>query len=93
MKYAAAIFLLGTVCAAEEAKKPACNAAHQGRFWPEEANASAVAARRLYQRGELKMCVQAVWKHEWQRLSVNVRNLSKTRPESAAGSRSAEPRP
>src|SRR5262245_23752771 len=39
MKYVAAILLLSAITAAEEVHKPSCNAANQGRFWPEAANA------------------------------------------------------
>lgn len=80
MKYAACLALFGALCFAEEARKPVCNARNQGRFWPEEANFSQDAARRLAQRGELEMCSLAVWKYRWEQISVNVRDLAKARP-------------
>jgi hypothetical protein len=79
MKYVAAVLLFGVAGMAEEAKKPACNAATHGRLWPEEANVSRDAARQFYQRGELELCTQAVWKYKWQRLSVNARSMQKTK--------------
>jgi hypothetical protein len=77
MNYLAAILLLVATHTVEAGKRPACNAAHQGELWPAEANVSTQAAREFYQRGELEMCSLDVWKYKWQRLSVNVRELSR----------------
>ena len=74
MRYAAAVFLLSAIAVAEE-QKPACNAANHGRFWPEEANNSAQAAHQLSHSGELEMCSVVVWKYQWRKLTVNVRDL------------------
>jgi hypothetical protein len=76
MKYVATIFLLGTICAAEE-QKPACNASNHGRFWPQQANTSAETAQKLSRRGELEMCSLVVWKYRWQKLTVNARDLAR----------------
>ena len=83
MNFMAAILLLSAMSTGEDARRPACNAANQGRFWPEEANASARAARQLYQNGELLMCSQALWKYKWERLSVNAHKQAK--PKRVAG--------
>jgi hypothetical protein len=93
MNYLAAILLLVATHTAEAGKKPACNAAHHGRLWPAEANGSTEAARQFYQRGELEMCSLDVWKYKWQRLSVNVHELSKrTQQASNSAAQSALPR-
>jgi hypothetical protein len=67
------------ICSAQEAPKPACNAKTQGQFWPSEANSSPEAARRYTQSGELEACAKGVWKYKWERLSVNVRDLAKSK--------------
>ncbi len=89
MKRVALIALFGTICLAEQTGRPACTARNQGQLWPDEANFRRDAARQLYQRGELEMCSMAVWKYKWQQISVNVRNLTKTKrpsaPESGSG--------
>jgi len=87
MKWVAFIALCGVMCFAEEARKPVCNAQNRGQFWPAEANFSKDAARLFYQRGELEMCSQAVWKYRWERMSVNVRDLGKGRQPLASESR------
>ena len=53
MRNVASVALFAAMCLGAPAKKPVCNAATHGQFWPEEANRSREAARRFYQRGEL----------------------------------------
>ncbi len=77
MKYAALIALFAVACFAEDLSKPACNASIAGQFWPEEANSNREAVRRLFQLGELEMCVKTAWKYRWEQVSVNVRDLGK----------------
>ena len=59
--------------------KPVCNAANQGRFWPEAANGSAQSIRELYQSGTLEMCSAGEWKYKWVPLSVHVSRLGRKR--------------
>jgi len=92
MNCAAVIFALITTWSSHGAQKPPCNAANQGRFWPEEANINRDAARRLSQSGELETCALAVWKYKWKRLSVNARNAVNAK-KIAAQHRNTEPRP
>jgi hypothetical protein len=75
------------MCFAVEARKPACNARNQGRFWPEETNSNKDAARQLYQSGELEMCSVTVWSYRWKHVSVNVRDLAKGKHSLASESR------
>lgn len=89
MKYVALVALFGAICFAGQARKPVCNARNQGQFWPVEANFSQDAARQLCQRGELEMCALVVWKYEWQRISVNVRDMAKGRRPLTSASRHA----
>src|SRR5262245_7739908 len=95
MRCVAVIFLLSAICAAEQAQKPACNKANQGKLWPAEANVNTELARQSYQEGALEMCTLSVWKYRWERLSVNVHNLSKTKPRTGAAMSAppARPRP
>ena len=90
MRYAAAVFLLSAIAVAEE-QKPACTAANHGRFWPEEANTSAEAAHQLSHRGELEMCSVVVWKYQWRKLTVNVRDLPRKKSARAAKAESGKP--
>jgi hypothetical protein len=59
--------------------KPVCNAAHQGRYWPEAANGSRQALRELYQSGALELCSAGEWKYKWMPLSVHVTRLGRKR--------------
>jgi hypothetical protein len=84
VKYLATLILFGAVCFAGENRRPVCNAKVQGQFWPEEANSDRDAARRLYQSGELEMCSLQVWKYKWEHISVNVRDLGKSKRTAAS---------
>ena len=90
MRYAAAVFLLSAIAVAEE-QKPACTAANHGRFWPEEANNSAQAAHQLSHSGELEMCSVVVWKYQWRKLTVNVRDLPRKKSSRALKAESGKP--
>jgi hypothetical protein len=79
MKYAAFAFLCGVLCSAAEVAKPVCDARSQGQLWPEEANSSRDARQQLYESGELEMCSLVVWKYKWEHISVNVRDLGKSK--------------
>jgi len=76
MHLLAVIVALTAISISEQAHRPACNAATQGRLWPAEANVSTNAARQLFQAGELEICSQALWKYKWVPLSVNVRKAA-----------------
>jgi hypothetical protein len=92
MKYAALLVLCGTICFAEQVEKPVCDARSRGRFWPEEANFSQDAARQFFERGDLEMCALAAKKYRWERLSVNVHDLTKGRRASTSESKKAVPK-
>ena len=62
----------------QQPRKPACNAAAAGRFWPDRANSDPTAARKLSQCGALEICSAGVWKFRWQPATVNIRQLGKT---------------
>ena len=89
MRYMVFLALITAIGLAGQDKKPACNAGNQGRFWPLEANSSQHAARELYQSGTLEVCSQVVWKYKWERMSVNVRDLTKERHSSTSAPRRA----
>src|SRR5947208_14909914 len=91
MRYAAAIFLISAFSAMAEDQKPACNAANHGRFWPEAANASKEAAHQLSHNGELEMCSVVVWKYQWRKLTVNVKDLPRKKSSRAAKAESGKP--
>ena len=93
MRYAAAIFLLSAISTLAQEQKPACTASNHGRFWPEEANAGAGAARQFSQRGELEMCALVMWKYQWRKLTVNVRNLPRKKSASARDAEADKPLP
>ena len=59
-------------------KKPACNAAARGRFWPEVADSDPKLARKLSRCGSLEICTMSGWHYKWQLVMVNVRQLGKT---------------
>ena len=61
------------------APKPGCDAASQGRFWPEAANYSRTEARRTFQSGMLEMCTAGNRKYRWQPLSVHVSQIRRKR--------------
>jgi len=77
MQYVALIALFWSACSSQQAEKPVCSGRNTGLFWPEEANVSKDAARKLYQTGELELCSQVKGKYRWQHISVNVHDLSK----------------
>jgi hypothetical protein len=87
VKNVAFLVLCGPICFAQEPRKPVCNASVQGQFWPQEANLSQDAAQRLYQLGELERCSLAAKKYRWERLSVNVRDLAKSKRPAASESK------
>jgi len=62
----------------QQARRPACNAASAGRFWPDQANSDPTAARKLSQCGALEICSASVWKYKWQPATVNIRQLGKS---------------
>src|SRR5262249_27510227 len=61
------------------ADKPRCNAANQGRFWPEMANGDSTAARQWIQCGRLEMCSATDWSYRWKPVSINARASGKNR--------------
>jgi hypothetical protein len=79
MKTTLLIAFSTAICFAQEAPKAVCNAKTQGQFWPAEANFSPDAARRYTQSGELEVCARGVWKYKWEHLSINVRDLAKSK--------------
>jgi hypothetical protein len=72
-------------------EKPACTAANHGRFWPEAANASPEAARRLSRCGALQMCIVVRHRYRWEPLSVHVSQAGRKHPEPAAACLAAQP--
>ena len=66
-------------CQPPPTPRPACNAANRGRFWPEQANHDPHAIHKLAQSGELELCTLDVWKHRWQKMSVNARQAKPKR--------------
>lgn len=77
------ILLLASACFGRDAAKPACNADAAGRFYPEEANSSSAAARRLAQCGALEICTLSVWRYRWAPATVHVSQLGKRQGETA----------
>ena len=59
------------------APKPGCDAASQGKFWPEAANHSGEEVRRLSQSGMLEMCSAGNGKYRWRPLSVHVSRIAR----------------
>jgi len=70
------------------ATKPACNSSLRGHFWPAAADSDPKLARRLSQCGSLEVCSVGRFRYKWQPVTVNVRQLGKSRqdptPECAA---------
>jgi hypothetical protein len=77
LKWMLLLFIWGTACLAEDAGRPPCKAQNRGRFWPEQANSDREFARKAERCGELQMCVQGVWRHRWEPLTVHVGQLGK----------------
>ena len=77
MRWIVVLVAFGTVCFAEEARRPPCNARNHGRLWPEQANSDRDFAQRAGRCGELLMCTVGVWKYRWQPLTVHVSQLGK----------------
>jgi hypothetical protein len=91
MKYVLGTIVFGALCFAGDGQKPACNAAHQGMFWPEEANTSQEAQQKLTRSGELEMCSRTPWKYRWQHLSVNIKALEAKHPAPKTGEQPKPP--
>jgi hypothetical protein len=68
----------------QASKKPACNAAMRGRFWPDQANSNPQAVRELSRCGALDICTGGNWRYRWRPVTVNVRQLGKTPQEPTA---------
>ena len=73
-------FLPAVLVWAQETPRPACNALHQGKFWPEAANTDPAAARRAAQCGQLEMCTLQVWRYKWKALTVHVARSANSEP-------------
>ena len=74
------LVLLAAASAADDPKKPACNSANGGRFWPDAANTDPALARRMARCGNLEICTFTGWRYKWQSATVNVRQLAKASP-------------
>lgn len=92
MRWVFGLLFLSMIAFAGGGHKPACNKANHGRYWPEAANDSPAVAREMMQRGQLEMCSLAVWRYRWELMSVNVRQISKSKQKRTRESDAAESR-
>ena len=83
--------LLALSCFGGQPKKPACNSASSGRFWPEEANSSPEAVRRASHCGSLLICRFTGLRYKWESVTVNAGSLGKTPRPPAPECVAAEP--
>ena len=77
LKFFLIALILGQPEVAVERRKPVCNAATVGDFWPSEANRDRIALARFARTGELELCGHGIWRYHWMHLTVQIHRLAK----------------